>query len=721
MKSKYTFLLAVLILAGTTSISFGQEKEDLKVFSGWLRWSDGKNMVMRNLNRQAAHYLDQRDSAIALLHSKSDWKARQDMARKAMLADIGGFPEKTPLKPRVTGTLKKEGYRVEKILFESMPGNYVSGCLFIPDGIKGKRPAILYASGHSGPSFRLPGYQHVILNLVRKGFIVFAFDPVGQGERLQYFDPKAGKSVVVQWPTAEHTYAGLQCLLTGTPLSKYFIWDGIRAIDYVVSRPEVDAKRIGITGRSGGGTQTGYIAAFDDRIVAAAPENYFTSHRRLLESRGPQDAEQNFYHWLSDKTAIEDLLVLRIPKPTLLVTTTRDIFSIQGTRELYRDISRGYAAFDAAENFQMVEDNAAHASTKKNREATYRFFQKYLSLPGNTDDEEVEILKDEELNVTHTGQIVGSFGGETVFTLNAAHADALYKNLEASRSKAKDYLGDVRRESRKLSGYHAPDKEVKSVFRGNWQRNGYTVGMYALQGEGDYVVPLLLAIPDGGAKHAPVLYIHPDGKEADMAPGGTIEKLVKQGYAVAAPDLSGIGELKPELRFPAEAALAAMLVGRSMVGIQAGEIARIVNFLKEFPGIKADHVQAVAFAEECPSLLHAAAYESAISNILLVKAPLSYYNITQTHVYTTDPAFNWGVSGALTAYDLPDLAACIAPRKLTFAGLQDGEKKDAPVDQVNAQMKFPKSIYAKSAPANLTITKLPAGDMAESIAAWLEK
>jgi hypothetical protein len=308
-----------------------------------------------------------------------------------------------------------------------------------------------------------------------------------------------------------------------------------------------------------------------------------------------------------------------------------------------------------------------------------------------------------------------------VFSLNAAHAKALYKKLEASRNKGKDHLEEVLRESRKLAGYQAPGGAVKSVFRGNWQRDGYTVGMYALQGEGDYVIPLLLAMPDEGTTYTPLLYIRPESKEADMAPGGTIEKLVKQGYAVVAPDLSGVGELKPELRFPAEAALAAMLVGRSIVGIQAGEVARIINFLKEFPGIKADHVQAVAFAEECPTLLHAAAYEPAITNVMLVNAPLSYYNITQTHIYKTDPAFNWGVAGALTAYDLPDLAACIAPRKLTLAGVQDGEKIDAPADLVSEQMKFAESIYSKSAPGKLTIAVPPQGDMAESIAAWLEK
>ena len=109
----------------------------------------------------------------------------------------------------------------------------------------------------------------MILNLVKKGFAVFAFDPYGQGERLQYFDEKEGKSRFS--PTREHSYPGAQLFINGASTAKYMIWDGIRAVDYLLTRKEVDPERIGITGRSGGGTQSSHIAAFDDRIKAAAP------------------------------------------------------------------------------------------------------------------------------------------------------------------------------------------------------------------------------------------------------------------------------------------------------------------------------------------------------------------------------------------------------------------------------------------------------------------
>lgn len=700
---------------------FSQEKEDLRLFSMWDSWSDGDMMLRNYLDKQAFQYIDKRDSLVKTLRTKDDWRERQAYARKQFLAAIGGLPEKTPLNARVTGTVVKDGYRMEKIIFESMPGYYVAGCLFIPNGTKGKRPAILHVTGHSTAGFSLTSYQRLILNLVKKGFIVFAIDPAAQGERLQYFDPRKGESIIPDGPTREHTYAGLQCFLTGTPIAKYFIWDGIRAIDYLVSRPEVDTNRMGITGRSGGGTQSAYISAFDERIAAAAPENYFTSHRRLLESRGPQDAEQNFYHWLSDGTAIEDLLVMRMPRPTLLVTTTRDIFSIQGTREMYQEISKGYKAFGAEGNFEMVEDHAGHASTKLNREGIYRFFQKHLSLPGNPMDEEVTILKPEETRATKTGQIATSLGGETVFSLNKTVAEKFYRNLVNARTNNADHLRLVRLKSAGLSGYHAPGRDPRYVYRGSYQRDGYTVGMYVVTGQGGYPIPVLLAVPDGGNKYPPVVYIHPDGKEAAIAPGGEIEKIVKQGYIVASPDLSGVGELKPSVRFDAEASFSAILIGRSIVGIQAADIVSVTNFLKGLPNVSADEIRAIAFGEECPALLHAAVFEPSISNVALVNAPVSYYDITQSKMYDWSQSFNWGIAGVLTAYDLPDLAACIAPRKLTFAALKNARKESASDDMVNDQMGFAKGVYANKAPDNLKIIRAEKNETDQFITSWLER
>ena len=246
---------------------------------------------------------------------------------------------------------------------------------------KGKAPAILYCSGHTTDGYRNKVYQHIILNLVKKGFIVFAFDPVGQGERKEYSDLNSGKSFI-RGPTDEHSYSGAQVFISGSSYAKYMIWDGIRAVDFLLSRKEVDPDRIGITGRSGGGTQSAYIAAFDDRIKAAAPECYITSFTRLLQSIGPQDAEQNLFNEIERGIDHADLLEVRAPKPTMIITTTGDFFSIQGARETAKEVSGVFEAYGQPDNFSMVEDDAPHESTKKNREAMYAFFQKYLDNSG---------------------------------------------------------------------------------------------------------------------------------------------------------------------------------------------------------------------------------------------------------------------------------------------------------------------------------------------------
>jgi hypothetical protein len=387
---------------------------------------------------------------------------------------------------------------------------------------------------------------------------------------------------------------------------------------------------------------------------------------------------------------------------------------------MYQEISKGYAAFSKEDNFVMVEDHAAHSSTKLNREAIYRFFQKHLSLPGNPLDEEVTILKPEELHVTKTGQIATSVGGETVFSLNKKQADKMYEMIVASRAKNRDHLEVVKTKSASLSGYDVPGKNMEVVYRGSYQRDGYTIGMYALQSEVGYPLPLLLAVPDGDKKYPPVIYIHPEGKEEGITEGGNIERMVRQGYIVASPDLSGIGELQPSVRFAAEASFSAILIGRSIVGIQAADIVRVANFLKALPNVSTDHVQAIAFGEECPALLHAAAFERSITNVALVQAPVSYYNITQSKMYDFSQSFNWGVAGALTAYDLPDLAACVAPRKLSFIGLANAKKEPASKDVVMDQMAFPRSVYANDAPANLRMMSLPENGISQIIADWLE-
>jgi cephalosporin-C deacetylase-like acetyl esterase len=649
------------------------QDEDLSVISGWLKYTDQQNALYHHLSNQAFELLAVRTAEIEKLQTQTQWKIRIGKVRRILLDIVGPFPEKTPLNAKIVGVIKKEDYQVEKIIFESRPKFYVTACLFKPLDLSGKTPAILYCSGHSDIAFRNIPYQTAIINLVKKGFLVLAFDPVGQGERLQYYDPEIGRSKI-GGPTLEHSYPGAQCLLIASSQAKHMIWDGIRAIDYLMSRDEVDPKRIGITGRSGGGTQSSYIAAFDQRIWAAAPECYITSLKRIFESIGPNDAEQNFYHGIANGIEHADLFAVRVPKPALLIATTRDFFSIQGVEETATEIEQAYTAFGKKDHFKQVDDDAGHSSTKKNREAMYAFFQKHLNLPGDSTDLDVEVLNSEELKITDTGQISTSIGGETVYSINYSESQNLIKNLSQSRKNLNIHLTNVANKAKKLAGYIVPEKTNSSVYLGRYQREGYFVEKYFIQGEGDYVIPLIIMSPNNREKNPCIIYLHPEGKAAQAKPGQEMEWFVNKGYVVVAPDLVGLGEMGPgklkgdAYNFRVGKAsyniwFGALQIARSLVGIRTSDIIRVINYVRSRADITTENLGVVAREELCPVVLHAAAFNEGIKKIALIEPLISYRSLVMNEFYK--PIFMLSsVPGALTTYDLPDLCATIAPRKL---------------------------------------------------------
>jgi len=704
--SRFSEFLRIVVFISTIVIinfAFAQD-EDLTVLKNWYKYTDKENVLYHYMAEEGFAYLRERAEAVSQVSSKSDWQKRQALVKEKLMKIVGPFPEKTPLNPKITGTLIKNGYKVEKLYYESQPDFYVTASLFVPDKLDGKAPAVIYCSGHTHDGFRSMAYQRVILNLVKKGFVVFAFDPVSQGERWQYFDPDFGKSKI-GGSTSEHSYSGAQCFLNGSSQARYMIWDGIRAVDYLLTREEVDPERIGITGRSGGGTQSSYIAAFDDRILAAAPECYISGIQRLLETIGPQDGEQNFYHGLANGIDHADLLEVRAPKPALLITTTRDFFSIQGARETADEIKGAYQAFEKPEYFQIIEDDDIHTSTKANRERMYAFFQKFLNLPGNSNDEKIEYLSREEMRVTRTGQVMTDMGGETIFSLNLKRVEENLEKLKTKRRTSKWTDDEIIAIAARQSGYRKPESQDDAVFTGRYQREGYMIEKYFIKGEGDYPIPFLLVKPEGKGPFPVILYLHDEEKQKEARWGGEIEWFVKKGYMVISPDMLGRGEIGPE-RFRGDSYnfgpggsktsyniwFLSIHIARSITGIHTADLARLINYAKSRGDVNKQNISGVARGNLSPDLVHLAAFDKTITKIALFDPLVSYKSLVLNKYYITKYMLT-AVPGSIPEYDLSDLYSTIAPRKVLLVNVvnQIGQSLDSSMRDI--EFKNVREIY----------------------------
>ena len=657
-------------------------QDDVKILN-WLNYTDARNSLYHHITNEAYSMLKDRGNQVSAINTVEGWKKRQQDIKQTMWDVIGPFQAKTALNVQITGKVKKDGFTVENLMYESLPGFYVTASLFIPDNIHKPAPAILFCSGHSTEAYRKQSYQLPLLNLVKKGFIVLAIDPLGQGERLQYFNPETGASDIGS-STKEHSYPSIQVALIAQSVARYFVWDGIRGIDYLVSRKEVDPNRIGVHGLSGGGTQTAYISALDDRVAAAAPACYITSYRRLMESIGVQDGEQNFYHGIARGIDHADFIEVRAPKPTLVMATTRDFFSIQGVYETFAEVKKVYDIFGKPENIAITEDDHGHGYTRKIRESMYAFFQEHLNLPGSKEEEEVEYLTEKELQTTTTGQISTSVkDAETVFTLNEKEAEKKIGTLQQARKKPKQHLQNVIASAKRLSGFKEPSLSDEPVFTGRTTENQITIETYYLKGEGDYVIPYFMYIPEK-TNGKGIVYLHPNGKNG--IDKNKIGRLIDQGFTLLVPDLIGTGELGDgALRGDAyinnisyNLLYSAMLIGKSIVGIQSADVIKLSHQLLSREGIV--NIQGISEENMSPVLLHAAAFDPTISRVTLIRPYSSYQAFTENRFY--NPKFVYSlVPGALTAYDLADLAATLAPRELVVEDITDVNGKIIRIDE----------------------------------------
>ncbi len=697
---RYSLGLFFLVIPGVV-----QSAEDLSVLSDQIVGMPPGRLFEVYLKREFSRHLKNRLAAYDQIQSRSDCQKWQRERRDFFLRQIGGLPERTPLNPRIVGRLDGEEYRVEKVIFESRPGHHVTANLYLPK-TKGPYPGVLVPCGHSHNGKASGAYQRISILLARNGMAALCYDPIGQGERYQMLDfeeerayfPQVSYRLPVPHPrvrylcTQEHTAMGLGCILLGGNIAQFRIWDGMRGIDYLQSRDDILAEKIGCTGNSGGGTLTAYLMALDQRIVAAAPVCYLTTFQKLIETRGAQDAEQNIFGQIAFGMDEADYAIIRAPRPTLICAATRDAtFAIDGTWELFREAKRFYARLGYPERITINEADAPHGFHIQQREAAVRWMSRWLlgqdkvihevdpeTLAQVTDDKQLRALNEgdwtqEELYCTPRGQVLLMQGEKSVFDINQRREEELRPEREAhwrsmSKRERRDQIRQIIGCSKSLVS-PAPWHAVGII-----DRHGYRIEKIVLTPEPGIHLPALALIPDKPNGEA-TLYLHGESMKINAGPGGPLEKLVRQGHLVLSAELRGIGETETghhkrdygygKFGRDVQEIFLAYLIGRSYVGMRCDDTLAWSRFLKQYrsPTNGENKLHLVALGEAAIPALHAAAlHPSQFATVRLRGMIRSWAEVVRA-TDNQNQAVNV-VHGVLLHYDLEDLVELVGKEKI---------------------------------------------------------
>jgi len=601
------------------------------------------------LLRHASGQFDKRRKAVALANKS---RAAAESRRAELLAKyrelIGPLPARTPLNAVVTGRIEEPNLVIEKVHYESRPDHHVTANLYLPIG-DGPFPGVLVACGHATEEAKAyPEYQRLARLLATNGLAALVYDPIAQGERYQPEFEDQG--------THAHELLSYGALLTGTSVVAHEAWDGMRSLDYLLSRPEIDKNaKIGLTGNSGGGTQTAFLMALDERIDVAAPSCYVMTRERLFATIDPQDGCQHLPG--EGPLGIEhaDYLAMRAPKPTLILAAQRDFFEFAATQSAFAEAHEFYAALGAAECVALASTDDEHGYNQELREAGVRWMKRWILGDDSVVTEpEFEVLPATALQVTQSGQVCTEFAKErTVAALHLERADRLAAARVASPDLA-DTVLDVLRIGRPRAANMVSQRDVS--------REGYELTKMLCVPR-QYAVTALLATP-AEATGAPVLLLDSRGKSTEGLPGGLLDQLARAGHTVLSVDLRGYGETRDKdfSRYDNDeqrTAAVARHMGRPLLAQRVGEALAALGYLREIDERPA-HIYGIGLTG--PIALHVAALSPEVKELTLRDSIESWHaDIVARPAMPQMSALV--VPGVLAHYDLPDLAALVAARR----------------------------------------------------------
>jgi cephalosporin-C deacetylase-like acetyl esterase len=473
----------------------------------------------------------------------------QDDLRQKLLEMIGGLPAvKTDLHPLVTGRIQMKGFSVEKLIFQSLPGVYVTALVYVPDDRSKKHPAVLVPAGHAADG-KLH-YQSLGQRLAGRGYVVISWDPVGQGERSQFWDATAGKSRY-NLICGEHAVMGNLAYLAGANLARWEVWDGIRAADYLLTRPEVDGERISITGTSGGGFQAAMIAALDERIKVAVPSCYISALPMRISNRifadPDSDPEQDLFGMISNGVDHPGLLLLMYPRPVLVAAAALDFFPIEGTRKSVREVRRLYERFDRGDRIAMVEGYHTHQFSPENQEVALDFLDHFNQMPVRQGLPPTRELPAKDLQCTRTGQVLLDYrdAKSLMVVIREYYED---HKTGAVRSLAKEYYNAQYRGVKgwrvsEYTGVPGGRDQITWEAVGRSKSGGVSIERYVLLHSKLLEMPLLYIHKSATDKRRVLLWFR-EGSKATAEDWPELQKYVTEGYDIVSFDFRGLGETR---------------------------------------------------------------------------------------------------------------------------------------------------------------------------------
>lgn len=630
-------------------------------------------MVQEYFVARVREIAKQADARRAALKTKADSEAYVQDVRRKIAECFGPWPQKTALNARITGTVERADYKIDKAIFDSRPNFPVTANVYLPkqSGPSHSRPGVICPCGHTAGGKAADEYQAIGQTMARAGYVVLVYDPIGQGERMQYVDaqlkPRHGGG------TSEHLYAGAQQFLVGEFFGSWRAWDGIRSLDYLLTRLEIDPKRVGVTGVSGGGTLTTWLNALDDRWYVTAPCSFVTTFLRNLENELPADTEQCPPHALALGLDHSDFIASFAPRPAILLDEERDFFDIRGVEEAYARLKSLYKLLDAEDNIQMSAGSGYHGYAKDDREAMYGWFNRAMKMSGPTTEPDVVTEKEEVLWCTPHGQ-VAEMNPRTIFSFTKEKSAALAQQRKPLDGVA---LQKAVTAALKLNlPAAAPDYRILRPLGPRKYPKKYAMS-YAVETEPG-IFALLYRLSDESLESriprdsSPVfLYVSHRSADEELRSEPLLSELIaaEPNSMIFACDVRGIGESQPNTcgtkdfadRYGYDYfyAIHSIMLDHPYVGQKTLDILRVLNLLKSNAHTQ---VHLAAKGLGAISATFAALLSDTVTQVTLKNAPTSYSAIAESEDY------NWPLSsfvpGVLETFDLPDCYSALAAKKL---------------------------------------------------------